>query len=132
MIRLGRQTRTNRGFPQVEFTDHYDKKCSIQASSMAQRAAPGTSALWLGVDNADPMILTTDAVKLGMTLPPGEATGWMPYPIPEQVLLSTRMHLNRGQVQALINHLQAWLDSPEGQLEVPAKKKRKAKSYEAP
>ena len=118
MKRLGKQTKSARNFPMVEFADAYGVKCSIQASSLAKYVQPGTSAIWLGVDDAQPKIMKSDALKFGMKLPPGEVSGWMPYPIPEQVLLSTRMHLERGQVQALVNHLQAWLDSEKGEFKV--------------
>jgi hypothetical protein len=118
MKRLGKQTKSGRGFPMVEFADAYGAKCSLQASSLAKYVQPGTSAIWLGVDDAKPQIMKSVAQKLGMELPPGEVSGWMPYPIPEDVLLTTRMHLERGQVQALVNHLQAWLDSDKGEFKV--------------
>lgn len=40
-----------------------------------------------------------------------ERTGWVPYPIPPGVSMTTRMHLDREQVAALILHLQSWLDN---------------------
>jgi len=115
---LGEHKHTARGFALVEFLDAYGVKCSIQASSLAKYEQPGTSAIWLGVNDANPQIMKSAALKLGMPLPPGEVNGWMPYPIPKEVSLATRMHLEREQVQALINHLQAWLASDTGQLEV--------------
>lgn len=118
MKRLGKQTKSGRGFPLVEFKDFYDVPCSIQASSLAIYQQPGTSAIWLGVDDAAPKIMKSDALKLGMELPPGEVSGWMPFPVPPQVSFNTRMHLDRKQVQALVNHLQAWLESETGQLAV--------------
>ncbi|EES51170.1 hypothetical protein NE172_01985 [Clostridium botulinum] len=42
-----------------------------------------------------------------------EGTGWVAYPIPEDVLLSTRMHLTRGQVKELIPILQKFVDTGE-------------------
>jgi len=111
--RLGDQKNTKRGFPLIEFDDCYGVKSSLQASSLAQYEQPGTSAIWLGCDNADPRILASQANNFGIeTL---ETTGWVPFPIPAEVLMTTRMHLNREQVQALINHLQTWLDSDTGQ-----------------
>lgn len=98
MKRLGPQKRTHRGFKMVEFKDRNDTPCSLQASSLAEYMQPGISAVWLGTDDAQPKILE-------------EGKGWIPYPIPAEVLLSTRMHLNRKQVAALIRHLQAWLDN---------------------
>jgi hypothetical protein len=49
-MKLGKQTRTPRGFPLVEFSDIYGAKCSLRASSLAWLAIPGTSAVWLGID----------------------------------------------------------------------------------
>lgn len=106
---LGRVKRTQRGFETVEFKDHYGHKCSVQQSSLAIYQKPGTSALWIGPDDANPQVLHHQAAGLGVKT---EATeGWVPYPIPECVLLNTRMHVNRKQVATLIKHLQAWLDT---------------------
>ena len=69
--------------------------------------------MWLGLDDANPQGMKSEAGELGLKLPPGEVSGWMPYPIPDEVLLSTRMHLNRDQVEGLIEHLQHWLDTGE-------------------
>ena len=49
--------KSNRGFTVGDFTDLYDKSCSIQESSLA--APP---ALWLGVDS-NRMHLTQDIVE---------------------------------------------------------------------
>lgn len=96
--------KTERGFGRVEFVDDYGEKCSIQESSSV------TGRIWLGIDHVNPQIMKSDAIKLGLAVPFDE-TGWMSYPIPEQVLLSSRMHLNRSQVQDLVDKLQQWLDS---------------------
>ena len=64
---------TARGFELIEFLDCYDKPCSLQQSSLAIYATPGTSAIWLGQGDY-------------------------------------RMHLEEDQVEALITHLQRWLD----------------------
>lgn len=92
----------------MEFKDHYGHPCSLQASSLAIYQQPGTSAVWLGVDDADPKVLWHQAESVGIHTSARE--GWVKYPIPEEVSLSTRMHLNRKQVAALIVHLQAWLE----------------------
>lgn len=102
----------------VEFADSYGEKCSIQASSLAKYQQPGISAIWLGIDGVKAQVLHGDARKFGVKT---DATcGWVPYPIPEEVLVTTRMHLERDKVQALVNHLQAWLDSDTGQFTVKA------------
>lgn len=83
---LGAVERTSRGFEFIEFKDCYGEKCSLQASSLAEYEKPGTSAVWLGCEEARKHPVT------------GEP-------------LSPRMHLNRDQVTALIAHLQSWLDN---------------------
>lgn len=107
--RLGRVKRTQRGFEHIEFLDHYKKRCSVQQSSLAIYQQPGTSALWIGPNDASPMVMAVNAASVGVKT--DAAVGWVPYPIPECVSLSTRMHVNRQQVAALIKHLQAWLDT---------------------
>lgn len=105
---LGKATKTGRGFPLLEFTDCYGVRCSLQASSLAKYVKPGTSAVWLGVDDPEPKCLHGDAAGLGVKT---DATcGWVPVPISKKIQLSTRMHLDREQVAALITHLQRWLD----------------------
>ena len=89
-----RKSKTNRGFALVEFTDLYGAKCSIQKSSLAT-----DDAIWFGVDDADPKILGQN--------------GWEKYPIPENVLLTTRMHLNQKQVANLLPILKKFVESGE-------------------
>jgi hypothetical protein len=105
-LRYKQMTKTPRGFERIEFTDDYGEECSIQESSSV------TERIWLGINHVNPKIMKSDAVKLGLTVPFDES-GWIPYPIPEQVLLSSRMHLNREQVTELVGRLQSWLESGE-------------------
>lgn len=107
MKSLGTLEKTNRGFEIINFRDCYGKECSIQQSSLAHYEKPGTSAIWLGISNPEPKILHGDAKKFGIVT--SETSGWVPYPIPEEVLLCTRMHLDRDQVKALISNLKSWL-----------------------
>lgn len=105
---IGKIKRTNRGFELIEFHDYYGAKCSLQQSSLAIYEKPGASAIWLGVDDADPKCLHGDAAALGVKT---DATcGWVLYPIPQEVLLTTRLLLDRKQVAALIVRLQRWLE----------------------
>lgn len=90
---LGPVEKTNRGFELVEFKDLYDKRCSLQQSSLATDAA-----IWLGCDDAEPRVLI-----------PGE--GWQPVAMPANYIANTRMHLNQDQVRELVSHLQRWLDT---------------------
>ena len=112
---LGELSRTDRGFEIVKVTDAYGVECSIQQSSACADTddaynRPGNSYLWVGVDDPEPKVMRSQAESVGLKVPDGEeVSGWMPYPIPEQVLLSTRMHLNKDQVLGLVQRLQAWL-----------------------
>lgn len=113
---LGENARTGRGFALVKFQDANGLKCSLQQSSAIRGGDeawenPGSSLIWLGIDDCQPQVMKSTAKELGLELPPGEVSGWMPYPIPEEVLLSTRMHLDREQVEGLIARLQQWLDT---------------------
>ena len=93
--------RTDRGFERVNFEDAYGKECSLQASSAIgdyddSVDRPGTSFVWLGINEPVPRVMSA-----------GE--GWKDLPLPEGVLLAGRMHLSREQVQELLVHLTAWL-----------------------
>ncbi len=103
IVKVGK---TGRGFNLAEFEDTYGAKCSLQKSSSAME-----DKIWLGVNDADPKIMVSKARKYGLE-PQGE-NGWMPYPIPEEVLLNTRMHLNREQVAALLPYLQRFVETGE-------------------
>lgn len=85
-------TKTERGFNLIKFKDAYDFECSIQESSAASE-----EHIWLGVDDPKPRIMACNTPQGG--------TGWVPYDIPGEVLISSRMHLNRAQVKALLPHL---------------------------
>lgn len=96
--------KTGRGFPIIKFDDFYNHRCSLQLSSIVE-----PECIWLGVNNADPRILASQAASHGMHTE--ESVGWVPYPVPDAVSMSTRMHLTREQVAELIPHLQRFVDS---------------------
>lgn len=91
---------TRRGFRHVEFTDRYGDKCSIQKSSLATE-----NAIWFGVDDASPQIMASKTQEGG--------TGWVPFKIPEDVLLTTRMHLTQKQVNELLPILTVFAETGE-------------------
>lgn len=97
---------TERGFPIGGFLDFYNHKCSIQLSSLAT-----ARCIWFGIDDAEPQIMASDAKKLGIETE--RATGWINYPIPEEVLLSTRMHLSQEQVKELLPTLIKFAETGE-------------------
>lgn len=116
MDKLGKISETSRGFSCVEFEDFYNKKCSLQCSSIVLDYDdafdnPGSSGVWLGIDDPEPVVMAVVAAKLGVET--NQTVGWVPYPIPDEVSLHTRMHLNREQVAGLIDRLQDWLDNGE-------------------
>lgn len=85
-----RKSSTHRGFSICEFEDFNGHKCSLQKSSLATQ-----DAIWLGPAKAEPKILASQTSAGG--------TGWVPYKLPDEVLLTTRMHLDRkGAAKLLI------------------------------
>jgi hypothetical protein len=93
-------TETQRGFAVAEFTDEYGHKCSIQKSSLVE-----PQCIWLGVDDPNPQILARDTPQGG--------NGWVPFHIPKEVSLTTRMHLSQEQVAALLPLLQRFVETGE-------------------
>jgi hypothetical protein len=91
---------THRGFALIEFTDLYGAECSIQKSSLAT-----DHCIWFGVNEADPKIMAS--------MTPQGGTGWVPYEIPKEVSLNTRMHLSRKQVKQILPILQAFVETGE-------------------
>lgn len=100
-----KKSKTERGFGLVNFTDRYGSKCSIQESSIATE-----SCIWLGVDDPNPQIKAVDAQRLGYPTG-GKSVGWVPFQVPDEVLMTTRMHLNKDQAKDLIRVLAKWIES---------------------
>lgn len=98
--------KTQRGFEYYAFRDRYDVECSIQKSSLATQ-----DAIWFGVDNPDPKVMAVNADKVGVKT--DETVGWVDFPIPEEVLLKTRMHLTRKQVKKLLPILKKFVKTGE-------------------
>lgn len=96
--------RTRRGFSIVSLCDYYGNECSIQKSSLATE-----ECIWLGVNDPKPKIMASKAAEHGVVTK--ETTGWIDYPIPEEVSLTTRMHLTRDQVAMLLPYLHAFVEN---------------------
>lgn len=94
------QTTTDRGYDLIEFKDLYENHCSIQKSSIID-----TPAIWLGITDAKPQIMAEKT--------PAGGVGWVPYEIPSDVSLTTRMHLTQEQVKELLPVLQQFADTGE-------------------
>lgn len=90
---------SDRGFVGYNFIDHYGEKCSIQESSLASE-----HAIWLGLDDVKPTIMSSTAIDLG--LKPREYNendnGWWDIPMPEGTQCFGRMHLTQSQVKGLL------------------------------
>ena len=86
------RSKTGRGFDIITFDDLYNKHCSIQKSSLAFE-----DAIWIGIDDAEPQILASQTEAGG--------TGWVPFYIPEEVSLNTRMHITRKQAFRILKVL---------------------------
>lgn len=100
-------TKTHRGFALIEFRDRYDLPCSLQKSSIATE-----DCIWLGVSEVTPKIMASDAIKLGIPTG-GQTTGWIDVVLPEEVSLSSRMHLTQEMAAALIPVLQKFVETGE-------------------
>ncbi len=111
-IMLGAVGSDERGYSRVDFTDANGLSASLQCSSAigdygGSVERPGASYLWMGINEANPLILASKAAQYGVRTM--QTTGWVSYPVPSDVQMQTRMHLNREQVAALILRLQQWL-----------------------
>ena len=98
------KTKTDRGFDVAIFTDMYDKECTIQKSSLAT-----ADAIWVGIANPEPRIKAIDARRLGIDT--NEEVGWVDYYIPDEVLISTQMHLDQDQAKELIKVLEKFVET---------------------
>ena len=85
--------RNKRGFVINYFEDDYGEKCSLQKSSSID------PHIWLGIAHANPIIMCSDASKLGIERKANN--GWQEYEIPEEVFINTRMHLTKRQARRL-------------------------------
>lgn len=97
---------TVRGFRFYKFKDSKGYECTIQKSSIATE-----NAIWLGLESAEPKILHGDATKLGIEH--DKTSGWVDYQIPDEVLLTTRMHLTQEQAKRLGKMLLHFAESGE-------------------
>lgn len=113
---LGEAAVDGRGFPRVNFHDSYGVAAHVACSSAIGNYKdglnrPGSSFLWIGVDQIKPLIMAKDALAHGVVTK--ETAGWVPYPVPEAVLMSGGIHLNREQVRGLVDRLEHWLEHGE-------------------
>jgi hypothetical protein len=99
-----------RKFEYGQFTDRHGSSCSIQKSSVATE-----DCIWLGIDDPEPKIMSSDAIRLGLrerTFDKND-NGWTKFEIPKEVFFSTRMLLTRNQVKELLPILQKFVETGE-------------------
>jgi len=98
------------GFAKAEFKDHYGIECSVQKSSLASQ-----DCIWLGINEANPIIMARDAIRLGLKPVDGgeKDNGWVKYPVPQEVSMHTRMHLTRQQAREIAKVLTYFADNGE-------------------
>jgi hypothetical protein len=99
-----KKSKTCRGFNLIEFKDIYGDDCSIQKSSLAT-----TDAIWLGITDVKPIVMASQAFQVGIST--DKTTGWVDYPIPEEVQLASRMHLDKKLAKKLIKVLKKFVDT---------------------
>ena len=104
-----------RGFQGYKQKDLYGHEYSIQKSSLATE-----NCIWFGVNDAAPVVMASDAKRLGVST--DETCGWVPFPVPVEVSMHTRMHLSQRQVRDLLPVLQCFADS--GDLPEPPKQEK--------
>lgn len=85
---------TCRGFRFYEFKDRNGYDCTLQKSSIATE-----DCVCVGLESASPIVLHSDATKLGIKH--NKTCGYVDYPIPKEVSLNTRMHLTQSQAKEL-------------------------------
>ena len=91
---LGVLIKTIKGEDRINFTDSNGVSGSLQQSVLKGLA------LWLGVNDLEPMIMV-----------PGK--GWEKIAMPDGYVGNTRLHLEKEQVRILVMHLQKWLETGE-------------------
>jgi hypothetical protein len=91
--------KTERGLELLEFEDQNGQACSLQQSSAIgwyASDAPGSSFVWLGINDVIPKVLVQNE-------------GWVDVKLPEGALTAARMHLDQDSVKELVRHLNRWL-----------------------
>ncbi len=92
--------KTERGFVFANFEDRDGAQCSLQKSSLATE-----NCIWLGLNNVEPIVIASKLDK--------ELTGWLPYLLPQDVHITSRMHLSQEQVKELLPVLQKFVETGE-------------------
>jgi hypothetical protein len=95
-----KRQKTERGFALYEFQDTYGLPCSLQKSSSAEE-----DRIWFGISDPKPIIMASKTKEGG--------TGWVPFKIPEDVCIHTRMHLSIDLVKKLLPILNKFVKTGE-------------------
>jgi hypothetical protein len=107
-----RTKKTVRGFKFGTFNDTYGVQCSIQKSSAACH-----ECIWIGIDKPGVKVMASryrhvaDAVRASDD--PEKYNGWVDYPIPQDAVVTSRMHLDQKTVKRLLPILQHFVETGE-------------------
>lgn len=96
--------RTDSGLKALCMRDRNGAECGVQASSSAFE-----ECLWVGITDPQPMVKAEDAASAGVATT--EVDGWVKYPLPAAVKVTTRMHLTRAQAGELAHVLREFSES---------------------
>lgn len=95
--------KTNRGFELQHLIDDYGVEYDLQESSSWE------PHIWLGINRPKLSIMCKDAKAIGLDLKKNDAgtgeCGWCDFSVPKEVLIESRMHLNREQAKDLAKRL---------------------------
>lgn len=83
---------TQRGFPRIDFSDHYQEQCSLQLSSLAD-----TPAIWFGLNDSKVQV-QKDGV-------------WQLVSPPDGAVVNSRMHLSHQHVKTLLPYLMTFVET---------------------
>lgn len=85
---------TERGFAETDFDDLYGNHCSIQKSSASEHVA-----VWVGIDHPEINILIKGK--------------WKTVLLPDDVIVSSRMHLDQEMVKQILPILEHFAETGE-------------------
>jgi hypothetical protein len=102
---LGKVAKSSRGLELVRFKDALGVPCVVQSVTLAY--SENGLGIAIGAEKAKPKLQARDARALGIKTV--QKTGFVAFPVPDEVSFDTRAVLTRRQAELLVLHLNAWL-----------------------
>lgn len=96
---------TDRWYHLYRFKDRLWTVCNIQKSSRATE-----DCIWLWVEDCNPQIMVSDAKKLWIPTDDNEVW-WIDFKVPKEVVLTTRMEINKEQAKELVLKLNRFIET---------------------